>query len=163
MQLNSDKNTTLFAHNVDYLGFKENWIVNTPREKTVLISLLDSDKQQHLPKGSTADQWFARIAMYVDDVNPPEVGAMTVKQAAELYEFLLMAYKNRCHVVVHCTAGLCRSGAVVEFLWRHFGYSEVTHVRLPNSHILNLLEDQGGFTRTKDDFEKIFNKLNSDW
>jgi len=44
----------------------------------------------------------------------PEEFLITEEQAKKIAELLIKAFKNKMNVVVHCQAGICRSGAVVE-------------------------------------------------
>lgn len=155
--------TPLYVHNVDYLSFKEGWFVNTPKNKTILISICDADKKFHVPKGSQMDDWAGAWCFHFDDIGPELNGvddcyAMTETQGQSLVCILNDAVHNKWNVVVHCTAGLCRSGAVAEFLIRHFGYHEVNPVRLPNIHVLNTLERIAGKQQTEDDYKIIFDK-----
>ena len=52
-------------------------------------------------------------------------------QAAELVRLLEHALANRMNVVVHCTAGVCRSGAVAE-VGVMMGFDDVGNFRSPN-------------------------------
>jgi rhodanese-related sulfurtransferase len=53
------------------------------------------------------------------------------EQAAELVRLLEHALANRMNVVVHCTAGVCRSGAVAE-VGVMMGFDDVENFRSPN-------------------------------
>lgn len=55
---------------------------------------------------------------------PPE-------DAQRLVGLLQHALDERLHVVVHCTAGVCRSGAVVEVA-EMMGFTPVERFRAPN-------------------------------
>ena len=48
------------------------------------------------------------------DIEEAHEFAVTQEQANELVRLLQHALENRMHVVVHCHAGVCRSGAVCE-------------------------------------------------
>ena len=53
------------------------------------------------------------------------------EQAAELVRLLQHAWKNRMNVVVHCHAGICRSGAVAE-VGVMMGFADCERFRIPN-------------------------------
>lgn len=53
------------------------------------------------------------------------------EQAAELVRLLQHALDNRMNVVVHCMAGICRSGAVCE-IGVMLGFSDTEKFRSPN-------------------------------
>jgi hypothetical protein len=57
--------------------------------------------------------------------------AITDEQAAELVRLLQHAWENRMNVVVHCHAGICRSGAVCE-VGVMMGFNDCERFRSPN-------------------------------
>lgn len=57
--------------------------------------------------------------------------AITDDQASELVSLLTHALENHMNVVVHCFAGVCRSGAVVE-VGSMMGFTPVEKFREPN-------------------------------
>lgn len=58
-------------------------------------------------------------------------GMITDQQAAELVRLLQHALNNRMDVVVHCHAGVCRSGAVAE-IGVMLGFDDAEAFRSPN-------------------------------
>lgn len=67
-----------------------------------------------------------------EDIEEDEEWAISDEQAQEIANLLRRAYENNMNVIVHCHAGLCRSGAVVEcgiFL----GFNPPDRLRLPNT------------------------------
>jgi len=56
------------------------------------------------------------------------------EQAKELVRLLKHALDNKMQVVVHCFAGICRSGAVVE-VGTMMGFLETEAVRMPNTRV----------------------------
>jgi len=56
---------------------------------------------------------------------------ITNKQAQEIVDLLKHALDNRMNVVVHCVAGICRSGAVVEVA-KMMGFNDCENYRQPN-------------------------------
>lgn len=56
------------------------------------------------------------------------------KQAEELIEFLDYALEKDMNVLVHCHAGVCRSGAVVEVA-QMMGFTPIDRFRAPNLRV----------------------------
>ena len=56
------------------------------------------------------------------------------EQAAELVRLLKHAQENHMNVVVHCHAGICRSGAVVEVA-SMMGFTPADRLRIPNMRV----------------------------
>ena len=67
-----------------------------------------------------------------DDVNDEGPTSCTDQQAAEIAQALLRAKENNMNVIVHCFAGLCRSGAVAE-VGIMLGFNPPDRVRFPNT------------------------------
>jgi hypothetical protein len=61
----------------------------------------------------------------------PEEMKISDADAQRLVELLQHALKNRMNVVVHCTAGICRSGAVCE-VGVMMGFADTERFRSPN-------------------------------
>jgi protein-tyrosine phosphatase len=66
----------------------------------------------------------------------PNMGefAITDEQAAELVRLLQHALDNSMNVLVHCFAGICRSGAVVE-VGTLLGFTATEKYRQPNLRV----------------------------
>lgn len=71
--------------------------------------------------------------------------ACTQEQAAELVRLLEHALANRMNVVVHCHAGICRSGAVCE-VGTMMGFDDTEVFRSPNLLVKHLMMKQLGWT-----------------
>lgn len=67
------------------------------------------------------------------------------EHAKELVRLLRHAFKNRMNVVVHCHAGLCRSGAVAE-IGIMMGFNEVHTRRIPNTLLKALMIKELGWS-----------------
>jgi len=59
---------------------------------------------------------------------------ITDEQAERIVELLKHAQENRMNVVVHCFAGVCRSGAVAE-VGVMMGFLDTESFRLPNTRV----------------------------
>lgn len=66
---------------------------------------------------------------------------ITDEQADEIVSILVEAYDNRSNIVVHCSAGICRSGAVVE-VGVMMGFDDIKDSRIPNLLVKKKLLDQ---------------------
>ena len=73
-----------------------------------------------------------------EDIEEDEEWACTDAQAAELAGLLRHAAKSQMNVIVHCHAGLSRSGAVVE-AGILIGFNPTDRVRVPNTLVKNKL------------------------
>lgn len=79
-----------------------------------------------------------------DDKWPDEV-KITQAQADEIVRLLQHALDNRMNVVVHCMAGLCRSGAVTE-VGVMMGFDDTKRFRSPNLLVKHKLMRALGWT-----------------
>lgn len=86
--------------------------------------------------------------IYTPDLKNPgelvQVKAMTEAQAQELYSFIKSNKEKEC-IIIHCTAGVSRSGAVATFIndfvsgdWNTF--KQQNSSIQPNTHVYKLLE-----------------------
>jgi len=66
-------------------------------------------------------------------------------QAAEIVRLLQHAMTNNMNVVVHCMAGLCRSGAVVE-VGVMMGFGDTERTRIPNIRVKHRMMKVLGWT-----------------
>ena len=113
-------------------------------ENTILIQFADPDKEfPRVPRGFTEIHQFK--CWDVTDGDPKwdqlKDGAFTVEQANQLAHVLVNAWENEYNVLVHCVAGLCRSGAVVEILVSVFKYTAMHNNRIPNFRVRRMIED----------------------
>lgn len=67
------------------------------------------------------------------------------QHAKELVKLLRHAKENRMNVVVHCHAGLCRSGAVAD-IGIMMGFDEVHTRRIPNTLLKTLMLKELGWS-----------------
>jgi predicted protein tyrosine phosphatase len=80
-----------------------------------------------------------------DDDREPEEAKITDAQAEQIVSLLQRALDNRMNVVVHCMAGICRSGAVVE-VGVMMGFNDCEKYRQPNLRVKHKLMKQLGWT-----------------
>lgn len=125
--------------------------MGTPPEKTVLIRIGDPCFDFAYPQGISPLIWAGVYTFEFLDIDERDHDfAFREDQAVEIVNILNNAAASRHHVVVHCYAGIARSGAVVEYLVRHMGYEDVEGVyRNPNILVLNSLEKAAGVAITE--------------
>lgn len=125
------------------------------QDKVFFISINNQDdKQPPYFSGNKTNVMNLTFADLEEDKELPIIGeertelfkAMTREQAAELYAFI-KANKDKEAVMIHCTAGVARSGAVGVFINDFIGgdYNELKRNNpniQPNSHVYRLLHDQ---------------------
>jgi predicted protein tyrosine phosphatase len=75
----------------------------------------------------------------------PEECLISDAQAAEIVRLLQHAQANNMNVVVHCTAGLCRSGAVAE-VGVMMGFGDTERTRIPNIRVKHRMMKVLGWT-----------------
>lgn len=124
-------------------------------ENTILIQFADPDKVfPRVPRDFTEIHQFK--CWDVTDSDPKwdqlKDGAFSADQAKQLAQILVNAWEQKQNVLVHCVAGLCRSGAVVEILVSVFKYTAMHSNRHPNYMVRRMIVDElfnlGFFDRT---------------
>jgi predicted protein tyrosine phosphatase len=75
----------------------------------------------------------------------PDEAKCTDEQAAEMVRLLQHALDNRMNVVVHCMAGICRSGAVCE-IGVMMGFQDTERFRSPNLRVKHRMMKALGWT-----------------
>jgi len=101
-----------------------------PAPNTMLIQISDVCGWVPTPKYNFKEvHRFEFMDVEVGD-ELEEVG-ISDEQATELVRLLQHALNNNMNVVVHCVAGICRSGAVVEVATM-MGFNDCINYRQPN-------------------------------
>lgn len=80
-----------------------------------------------------------------DEDGFPDECKIQDEQAEQLVDLLKRALENRMNVVVHCHAGICRSGAVVEVA-SMMGFTPADRYRQPNVRVKNKMMKVLGWT-----------------
>lgn len=126
-----------------------NWIQNISKKdvaignhfqvvpgRDVLIQIVDPCVEFPTPKFA-----FGEIHQFEFlDIEEQDDFAITTEQAEQIAAILLNAKTTRKNVVVHCHAGLCRSGAVAE-VGVMLGFTDPEVIRLPNTRVKQFLMD----------------------
>ena len=107
--------------------------------RSVLIQITEFDGDFPVPKHSF--EWVYQFSF--DDTEDESERAIQPNQANALADVLKAALVNECNVIVHCYAGLCRSGAVA-VAGEELGFDKADRIKLPNMRVLNMLRKELG-------------------
>jgi hypothetical protein len=103
-----------------------------PGPNAMLIQIVDPDMEIPTPKYSFKEiHQFKFLDIEAKDECLDEAMRCSQEQANELVRLLQHALENRMNVVVHCHAGVCRSGAVCE-IGVMLGFDDTEAFRSPN-------------------------------
>jgi hypothetical protein len=75
-----------------------------------------------------------------DEDDYPDEAKISDEDAASIVEWLKYAQENHMNVLVHCFAGICRSGAVVE-VGESMGFTGTGRFREPNQRVLRKMQN----------------------
>jgi len=147
------------------------WIENIPLENvakgqhhdcgvnSMLIQISDHDMAFPMPKHAFKEvHQFTFLDIEEDGMTNTGDGktidlsefAITDQQAEELVALLQHAFENRMNVVVHCHAGVCRSGAVAE-VGVMMGFADCERFRIPNLLVKHKMMKRLGWTYDADE------------
>ena len=120
----------------NHLIGEDNWYSDITKVRylrdTVLISISDPDQQPPIPYYSFKTSLYLDF-LDLEENQMPEAESLKIsyEDAEKIIKFLQDALDNGYNVVVHCTAGVCRSGAVAE-VGTMMGFRETGAYRQPN-------------------------------
>ena len=97
-------------------------------ENSMLIQIVDFFDTFPTPKYSFKET----LQFKFDDIEDEGPTSCTDEQAKEISQALLRAKEQHMNIIVHCFAGLCRSGAVAE-VGIMLGFNPPDRIRLPNT------------------------------
>ena len=104
---------TVFVENVSRQDVKQGWHIDPTVTPTVLIQISDCGYDQ--PTAKYGDAFVETRRFWFDDTEDLfDMNCVSDYQAKQLAGILTDAFEKRRNVVVHCHAGICRSGAVAE-------------------------------------------------
>jgi predicted protein tyrosine phosphatase len=135
------------------------WIENVSKQDVKLGFHMDAGKNSMLIRIQDPATEFGKIAhadMFKevhefefldaeDDDGFEDCVKVSDEQAAELVRLLQHALDNSMNVVVHCHAGICRSGAVVEIATM-MGFTATERLRIPNMRVKHKMMQVLGWT-----------------
>lgn len=109
-----------------------------PGPNGMLISIVDPDMENPEPKYPFKERHCFKFL----DLDEPHALAMQDSHASGIADLLKHAKANNMNVVVHCVAGICRSGAVVEAAVACLGFTDPKKVRMPNTRVKAMLMEK---------------------
>lgn len=121
---------------------------------TMLIQIGDPTGWMPTPKHKFKLQYVFRFSD-VEVGDELEEFGITNAQAEDLVKLLQYALDNRMNVVVHCVAGICRSGAVVEVA-EMMGFNPCRNFRAPNLMVKHEMMKVLGWVYGKEENGKIY-------
>ena len=114
-------------------------------EDTVLIRIVDPLMEFPEPAKEFRDVYHFEFLDLEDKDTFGEEFKITKDQAEDIVKILMYAMKNDYNVVVHCVAGICRSGAVAE-VGIMLGFKDTYYYRSPNLLVKHSLMRVLGWT-----------------
>ena len=112
---------------------------------SMLISITDPAGWRPEAKHSFKERHNFEFLDAEDNDTVPNEAKISDNQAAELVHLLQHALDNRMNVVVHCMAGVCRSGAVAE-VGVMMGFNDAEKFRSPNLRVKHKMMKVLGWT-----------------
>lgn len=103
-------------------------------ENSMLISIVDPASWRPVPAHKFKEIHNFEFLDAEDSDGFPDEAKISDEQAQELVRLLQHALANNMNVVVHCYAGLCRSGAVAE-VGVMMGFQDCERFRSPNLRV----------------------------
>jgi predicted protein tyrosine phosphatase len=120
-------------------------------ENSMLISIVDPASWRPTPVHKFKEiHNFEFLDVEEQDSVLEEAMKCSHEQAAELVRLLQHALDNRMNVVVHCFAGICRSGAVCE-VGVMMGFDDTERFRSPNLLVKHRMMKVLGWTYGEDE------------
>ena len=123
-----------FIQNVSYMAFVEG-SHRDPGENAIAIQILSKERDDFGFSGSFVEfpvspYEFHEVHRYLIDDTYSE-DCIDHKDAVDIVSVLQKAYSNNWNVIVHCAAGVSRSGAVCE-VGTIMGFDDPRTLRIPN-------------------------------
>jgi len=114
-------------------------------DRAIAIEILDPASTPVTPKQKfETTHTFEFLDLEDGDDYVDEFG-ITDAQAIAIVEILQQALENHQNVIVHCTVGMCRSGAVVE-VGVMMGFTDTEVHRQPNLRVKSKMMDVLGWS-----------------
>ena len=129
---------------------------------SMLIQIVDPAMEFPTPKHEFKEvHQFEFLDLEKDDQCLEDEMKITDAQAEQLVTLLQHAHDNRMNVIVHCVAGVCRSGAVCE-VGVMMGFDDTEVFRSPNLLVKHKMMKVLGWTYDENEPHTI-NGIETDW
>jgi predicted protein tyrosine phosphatase len=112
---------------------------------SMLISICDPEGWRPKAKHDFKERHDFEFLDAEDTDGFPDEAKISDAQAKEIVGLLKHALENRMNIVVHCMAGICRSGAVAE-VGVMMGFNDCEKYRQPNLRVKHKLMKELGWT-----------------
>jgi len=135
----------MWIQNVALSDIQKGFHIN-PGDNAMLIQIVDPCMEFPTPLYQFKEvHKFEFLDLEKDDLPSAEEFKITDAQAQQLVDLLLKAYGQRMNVIVHCVAGVCRSGAVCE-VGVMLGFEDTEVFRSPNLLVKHKMMKALGWT-----------------
>ena len=138
-----------FIENISWDDCKHGWHYDCG-DNAMLIQIADPATFFPTPKHKFKEIHQFEFLDAEDGDDFPEEAMISDDQAFDLVALLAHALENRMNVVVHCHAGICRSGAVVEVATM-MGFTPSDRYRQPNLRVKHKMMKVLGWTYDADE------------
>lgn len=148
------KNQKPFIQNVSRFDIEAGNHAPTSAEHTALIQISDIGREQPTPNG----KFIAKYQLVFDDIEESvgpdgEIG-ISDEQATYIAEIIRRAWDNDWDIIVHCHAGLCRSGGVAQAA-EAFGFAPGGREQVPNLRVKHKVMAALGLSYNEEELAKF--------
>ncbi len=150
----------MWIQNVSMSDIRQGFHID-PGFNSMLIQIVDPAYEFPVPKYQFRETHQFEFLDAERGDNFPDEAKITDAQAQELVRLLQHAQEQRMNVIVHCHAGVCRSGAVAE-LGVMMGFKDTESFRSPNLLVKHKMMKALGWTYDEDEKHTI-NGETTDW
>lgn len=150
----------MWIQNVSMSDIRQGFHID-PGFNSMLIQIVDPAYQFPTPKYQFRETHQFEFLDAERDDNFPDEAKITDQQAQELVRLLQHAQQEKMNVIVHCHAGVCRSGAVCE-VGVMMGFRDTESFRSPNLLVKHRMMKALGWNYDEDEKHTI-NGETTDW
>lgn len=150
----------MWIQNVSMSDIRQGFHIN-PGINSMLIQIVDPAYEFPTPKYQFREVHQFEFLDAEKTDNFPDECKCTDEQAQELVRLLQHALEQRMNVVVHCHAGVCRSGAVAE-VGIMLGFDDSESFRSPNLLVKHKMMKVLGWTYDENEKHTINGEV-TDW
>jgi rhodanese-related sulfurtransferase len=150
----------MWIQNVSMSDIRQGFHID-PGINSMLIQIVDPAYEFPVPKYQFRETHQFEFLDAEKTDNFPDECKCTDEQARDLVILLDYARTNRMNVIVHCHAGVCRSGAVAE-VGVMMGFKDTESFRSPNLLVKHKMMKALGWTYDEDEKHTI-NGETTDW
>ena len=144
-----------WIENVSWDAVKNGWHSDLG-DNVMLIQIADPASFFPVPKKTFKEVHQFEFLDAEDGDRFPEEAMISDDQAEQLVNLLTHALDNSMNVLVHCHAGICRSGAVVE-VGSMMGFTPTERFRMPNLRVKHKMMRVLGLTYDSDEKQEAIN------